>query len=91
MNLEFSSQQELFNHVKPALNAKTEELHRLGYGYIQHTDIWNYLIESKWKTGRDLALSDIVSDILHVDNDKIDFFLKGKLSKKRRSQYFDNI
>ena len=34
-------------------------------------------------------LSDIVSDILHVDNKKIDEYLKGKLQRTRRTQYFD--
>lgn len=90
MELNFTSQKELFDHVKPALNAKKEELHRLGYPYITINDIWNYLAEKKWKNGKDLALSDIVSDIIHADNRKIEEYLKGKLTKTRRSQYFDN-
>ena len=45
MDLEFSSQEELFKRVQPALNAKLAELHRLGYTYIQVSDIWRYLVE----------------------------------------------
>ena len=79
MELEFSSQEELYK-------AKLAELHRLGYPYIQLIDIWNYLIFSKWKKAKNLTLSDIVNDILHVDNYKLDEYLKGKLARTRRSQ-----
>lgn len=86
MELEFSSQEELYKRVQPALKAKLAELHRLGYPYIQLIDIWNYLIFSKWKKAKNLTLSDIVNDILHVDNHKLDEHLKGKLARTRRSQ-----
>lgn len=89
MDIKFNSQEELYDRVKPALNAKLQELHRLGFSYITIDDIWNYLKESKWKNGKDLTLSDIVSNIIHVDNKMLDEFLKGKLSKTRRSEYFD--
>ena len=83
MDFEFSSKEELYNRVKPALRAKTCELHRLGYTYI------NYLIETKWKTAHNLSLSDIVDDILNTLNKDIDSYLKGKIQKSRRTQYFD--
>lgn len=89
MDFLFSTQKELYERVKPALNAKITELHRLGFSYITDIDVWNYLIESKWKKSHNLVLSDIVSDILHADNKKIDLFLKGNLAKTKRSQYFD--
>ena len=89
MDFDFNSKEELFNRVKPAISAKCMEMHRLGYPYIKIEDIWNYLIENKWLKSKDLMLSDIVSDILHVDNKKIDEYLKGKLQRTRRTQYFD--
>ena len=46
MDYEFSSQEELFKRVKPALNSKKSELDKLGYTYINIMDIWNYLIEN---------------------------------------------
>ena len=90
MDLEFSSRDELFQRVKPALNAKISELHRFGYTYINQIDIWNYLIENVWCKARDLMLSDIVNDILHTDVIKIDTYLKEKFSMNERVQYFDN-
>ena len=88
MDYEFSSKEELFQRVKPALNAKVGELHRFGYTYINQMDVWNYLIENKWIKSKDLMLSDIVNDILHTDNKKIDAYLKGKITDER-SQYFE--
>ena len=89
MDFEFSSKEELYNRVKPALRAKTCELHRLGYTYINEVDVWNYLIETKCKTAHNLSLSDIVDDILNTLNKDIDSYLKGKIQKSRRTQYFD--
>lgn len=88
MDYEFSSKEELFQRVKPALNAKVGELHRFGYTYINQMDVWNYLIENIWIKSKDLMLSDIVSDILHTDNNKIDAYLKSKITDER-SQYFE--
>lgn len=88
MDYEFSTKEELFKRVKPALKAKEIELHRLGYTYISDIDIWNYLIQIKWKQAKDLMLSDIVSDIMHTNEKKIDEYLKGKITKTRRTQYF---
>ena len=88
MDYEFSSKEELFQRVKPALNAKVGELHRFGYTYINQMDVWNYLIENIWIKSKDLMLSDIVSDILHTDNKKIDAYLKSEITDER-SQYFE--
>ena len=84
----FRSKEELYNHVNPAWHAKIAELHRLGYPYIQEVDIWNYLIRNKWMSAHDLRLSDVVHDILHVDNEKIDLYLKGEIAKQKRRAYF---
>lgn len=88
MDYEFSTKEELFRRVKPALTAKETELHRLGYTYISDIDIWNYLIQIKWTKAKDLMLSDVVNDIMHINEKKIDEYLKGKIAKTRRTQYF---
>ncbi len=88
MENEFSTKEELFTRVKPALQAKEVELHRLGYSYISSIDIWNYLIETKWKSSKNLMLSDIVNDIMHTNEKKIADYLKGKATRKKRTDYF---
>lgn len=90
MDYEFSSKEELYQRVGPALRAKVCELKRVGFSYIQEIDVWNFLIETKWYKARDLMLYDIVNDILNVGNEKIDNYLKEKFGKLKRTQYFDS-
>ena len=89
MDLEFNSLAELYNRLRPALNAKMSELEANGYGYLKPEDIWNYLKEKKWKNGHDLMLSDMVSDILNSDNALIDDYFKEKINEKNRKIYLD--
>ena len=89
MDFEFSSKEELFQRIKPALSAKVSELRRLGYSYINQMDIWNYLIENVWIKSKNLMLSDIVNDILHTDASKFDSYLKSKMTSEERAQYFE--
>ena len=89
MDLEFNSLAELYNRLRPALNAKMSELEANGYGYLKPEDIWNYLKEKKWKSSRDLMLSDMVSDILNSDNALIDAYFKEKINEKNRKVYLD--
>ena len=90
MDYEFSSKEELFQRVKPALKAKINEFHRLGYKHVQELDVWNYLIENVWSKSKNLMLSDIVNDILHVKIKKIDDYIKDKIGSTNRTQYFDS-
>lgn len=87
MDLEFSSQEELFSRVRPALNAKVRELNRLGYRNILDIDIWNYLKETKWIKSHDLALCDIVNDILRSNNKRL--FDYVQIKRRKLSQDFD--
>ena len=87
--LRFSSVDELFNRLKPALRSKVAELKREGYNYLTVEDIWNYLKESKWKNSKNLALNEMVSDIFHSDNVLIDDYFKSKISRRSRRVYFD--
>ena len=62
-----------------------------GYTYIKEEDVWNYLKEIKWKTSKDLSLYEMVSDILNLESEKIDSYLKGKLNSIDRKIYFEEF
>lgn len=89
MDLEFNSLEELYNRLRPALNTKMSDLEANGYGYLKPEDVWNYLKEKKWHGSHDLMLSDMVSDILNVDNVLVDDYFKEKINEKNRKIYFD--
>lgn len=87
MDINFSSLEELFNRLKPALRTKRRELKENGYGYLKIDDIWNYLKEEKWTYSNNLSLNDMVSDILNADNEFIDDYFKRKISTKNIDIY----
>lgn len=90
MDIEFSSLEELYKRLKPALTTKVDEMRMQGYTYIKEEDVWNYLKEIKWKHSKDLSLYEMVSDVLNLESEKIDIYLKNKLSSLERKIYFDN-
>ncbi len=86
---EFQTLEELYNHLKPALHTKREEMRRAGYEYVKSEDVWNYLKETVWKKASNLSLYQMVSDILNTDNIEIDAYLKEKLNMRNRTIYFE--
>lgn len=82
--MEFSSLEELYNRIKPALKTKCTELKRMNYYYIKEEDIWNYLKEYKWKKTRNLNLFEMASDILNLDIYELDGFVKEEYRKMKR-------
>lgn len=77
--------QKLYEFLSPALNAKLRLLRNRNYFYIKKEDIWLYLKETKWPYSKGLTIADMVNDIIHCDNQEIDLYLKGKISKLDRS------
>ena len=79
-DITFTSLEDLYKRIKPALKTKKEEMNRAGYIYIKEIDIWEYLKDVKWINSRNLSLYQMVNDVLNVDNVLIDKYLKEKLS-----------
>ena len=68
---DINSSEELKNLVYPALTFKMKELRKSGYRLIDQDDIWNLLINFVWKNKNNIALCDIVDDILNYNNTEI--------------------
>ena len=82
MDIEFNNIKELYDRVTPALNTKVIELKRYDLDYIKKDDIWNYLKNTKWKMANNLLLYQMVDDILNLDNNEIDEYVKNEIRKK---------
>jgi len=91
MDIEFNSVIELYNRVKPALRSKVKELEREKYDYIKEDDVWNFLVKNKWSKDSGLVLCDIVNDIIHADNKKIDKFVKEKIKNMKKELLFEEL
>ena len=91
MDIEFNSIKELYDRVTPALNTKVIELKRHDLDYIKKDDIWNYLKNTKWKMANNLLLYQMVDDILNLDNNEIDEYVKGEIRKKVIKPNLENM
>ena len=89
MDIEFTSLEQLYNRLRPALTAKASEMKKSGYSYIKEEDIWNYLKEVKWINSKNLLLFEMVQDVLNAENSIIDDYLKQKLNSNDRKIYFN--
>lgn len=87
--IEFKSAKELYDRVLPALYSKVKEVRNLGFAYITEKDIWNYLVNSTWKTKRNLQLHDLISDILYADNYKLNDYVMDKMRNLKKRN--DNV
>lgn len=89
MDIQFASVEELYHHIKPALNAKASSMKRNGFSYIKPDDIWNYFKEKKWIKDTNLTICEMVDDIMNTDDMIIDDYLKAKLNLTNRKIYFN--
>ncbi len=87
--IEFKSAKELYDRVLPALYSKVKEVRNLGFAYITEKNIWNCLVNSTWKTKRNLQLHDLISDILYADNYKLNDYVMDKMRKLKKRN--DNV
>lgn len=91
MDIEFNDVKELYERLKPALTTKVTELKRNDLDYIKIEDVWNYLKETKWVSANNLLLYQMVDDILNLDNDKIDEYVKAEIRKKVIKPNLENM
>lgn len=89
MDINFTSIEELYKRVYPALKSKVKELKKNDINYIKEEDIWNYLVELHWKKDKGLLLSDVVDDILNTENSVIDNYVKNEMKKMKREANYD--
>lgn len=78
----FSSQEELYKRVLPALRSKKRLLSKDGFKSIELDEIWDYMRNVKWVSSFGLELCDMVDDILHESNvDISEYCLKVRKKK----------
>ena len=77
MDYGFKSKEDLYERILPALKLKVREIKKLGFNKVDSSNIWDFLIDTKWKNGFNLQLSDIINDIMYLKiNDIIPYLEK---------------
>lgn len=64
----FTSLEELYNRLLPALKNKRREMKREKMIQINELDIWQYFCQNIWPNKTNLTLGEMVDDILNTDN-----------------------
>lgn len=82
-NMEYKTEKELYDSLKGAFNVKLRMI-KDNYDYIKMVDIWNYLKLNKWCKDKNLSLSEMVNDIMTVEIEKVDIFLKKQIKNEER-------
>lgn len=67
----FSSLEELYKRLLPALSVKKKEMSRAHMILIEEKDIWSYFCQKVWSKRGNLTLGEMVDDILNTDNFQI--------------------
>ena len=83
IKMKYNSQEELFKSLRGAFQVKLRII-KDEYDYIKMVDIWNYLKINKWCKDKNLSISEMVNDIIDVDIEKVDLFLKKHLKEEER-------
>ena len=78
-DIKFSSLNELYNRLIPAMETKVRELKLNGINFITTDDIWNYLKKYKWTKSNNLTLSECVDDILNTRDEEYKKYIKNKM------------
>ena len=84
-DIKFTSINDLYKRILPALKSKVKDFKRFGIAYVKEEDVWNYLKLNTWNKTSNLLLHEMVNDILITDIHLIDNFVKTKLETQARS------
>lgn len=87
----FSSLEELYNRVTPALNSKVKDLTRIGVNYVQKADVWNYLKNNVWCKKSGLTLGEVVNDIMTVSNGELEMYVQNLMTKEQRTREEEGV
>lgn len=81
----FTSQEELYERMLPALKCKVKDLRRIGVKYVQCADIWNYLKNNIWCKKINLTLGEMVNDIMTISNIEVEHYVQDLMSREPRT------
>ena len=80
----FTSLQELYDRIRPALKCKVKDLKRIGVFYVQEADIWNYCKNNLWSKSTNLTLGEMVNDVMTLSNSEIEKYVQKIVSQEKR-------
>jgi hypothetical protein len=89
--MEKEKQKELRELLMPALQCKYDEFRMLGYKQVTMEQIWECLLQKKWKNGEERKLYELVSDILSLQIGEYMSFITMQSYKEQRLAGDDDL
>ncbi|ALF11640.1 post-transcriptional regulator [Parageobacillus thermoglucosidasius] len=90
--MEKEKQKELREQLMPALQCKYDEFRLLGYNQVTMEQIWNCLVQKKWKNFKEeKKLFELVNDILSLQIGEYMSFVTMQSYKEQRSSGNDDL
>ena len=86
----FSSLQQLYDRLTPALKCKIKDLRRIGINYVQCADVWNYLKNNVWCNKTNLTLGEMVNDVMTLSNSDIEKYVQDLIASEKREVKQEN-
>jgi Post-transcriptional regulator len=90
--MEKEKQKELREQLMPALQCKYDEFRLLGYKQVTIDQIWDCLVQKKWKNFKEeRKLFELVNDILSLQIGEYMSFITMQSYKEQRSSGNDDL
>jgi hypothetical protein len=84
-------QKELRELLMPALQCKYDEFRLLGYKQVTMEQIWECLVQKKWKNGEERKVYELVNDILSLQIGEYMSFITMRSYKEQRLAGDDDL
>lgn len=82
---------ELYQKILPALKTKVSNLKIFGYNFIDEDDILSYLMDKVWLEDEELAIDEIIADVLNTPNYLIKDYLIDNIKNKNKKETTNSL
>jgi len=88
MNVQYEN---LFEHVRPALESKIFEFRLYNYDSVTELDLWNYCLNKKWRKRviQEMRVFEMVNDILETS--PAQYMTHTQIEEYRTSNWFSEF
>ncbi|WJY28203.1 MULTISPECIES: post-transcriptional regulator [Sporosarcina] len=83
--------EDLFNHVRPAVESKREEFHFYGYRTVTDADIWKYCVQKKWRKRiiGEMRTHEIINGVMELT--PAEYMTYTQIEEQRSSDWFSDL
>ncbi|MGN7408526.1 MULTISPECIES: post-transcriptional regulator [unclassified Sporosarcina] len=83
--------EQLFDHVRPAIESKMNEFHFYGYSTVTEKDIWKYCVQKKWRKRNisEMRTYELINDVMELT--PAEYMTYTQIEEQRGSDWFSDL